>query len=179
MKLTRWRWAGASSSNSDSSDDDSTDYSSEEEERNTGNKWVEFSESDDSDDEAHVVKSGKERAMDTFERRIANIRSGMKSPDYYAIQTEFDKLAEAMIKAKNIMAEGVPRFLVRILVDLEAYIPERLADKAAFKKLAARQGRALNRMKLTLKKHNKPFAVVMDHYRKNVSPPFLPPESCR
>ena len=42
-----------------------------------------------------------------------------------------------------------------------------MADRAAFRKLSARQGRALNRMKLTLKKHNKSFQVVMDHYRKN------------
>jgi translation initiation factor 3 subunit C len=160
-------WAGASSSESDSSDEDSTDYSSEEGGNNAGNKWVDFSDSDESDDEARVAKSGKERAMETFKSRISNIRAAMKSRDYYATQTEFDELAKAMINAKKILAEGVPRFLVRILVDLETYIPERLADKAAFKKLSARQGRALNRMKLTLKKHNKPYSVVMEHYRKN------------
>ena len=128
---------------------------------------MEFSDSSDDDDEERVVKSGKERAMDTFMSRIAKIRTAMKSRNYYEIQTEFDELAKAMIKAKKILAEGVPRFLVKILADLEDYIPERLADKEAFKKLSARQGRALNRMKLTLKKHNKPYAVVIEHYRKN------------
>jgi translation initiation factor 3 subunit C len=161
-------WAGAESSGSDSSGDDSSDYSSEEEEKQTGNnRWVDMSDSDDSDDEARVVKSGKERAIDTFNKHISVIRKAMKDRDYYAIQTEFDELTKSMIKAKKTLAEGVPRSLVRILVELEDYVPERLADKAAFKKLSARQGRSLNRMKLSLKKHNKPFLVVMDEYRKN------------
>lgn len=164
-------WAGAESSDSDSSSDDDSSYSSDGDAKGGAggnNRWVEFSDSDESDDEVRVVKSGKERALDGFNKRIGLIRAAMKARDYYAIQTEFDELAKAMIKAKKVLAEGVPRPLVRILVDLEdTYIPERLADKAAFKKLSARQGRALNRMKLTLKKHNKVFSVVMEHYRQN------------
>lgn len=161
-------WAGANSSDSDSSSGSDSAYSSDEDKNAGGaNRWVDFSDSDSEDDEVRVVKSGKERALDIFGTHIANIRAAMKSRDYYQIQTEFDELAKAMIKAKKVLAEGVPRSLVKILVDLEDYIPERLADRAAFRKLSARQGRALNRMKLTLKKHNKPYQVVMDHYRKN------------
>ncbi len=162
-------WAGASSSESGSSSGSDSEYSSEEDNNAAGgaNRWVEFSDSDSDDDEVRVVKSGKERALDIFGKHISNIRAAMKSRDYYQIQTEFDELAKAMIKAKKVLAEGVPRSLVKILVDLEDYIPNRLADRAAFRKLSARQGRALNRMKLTLKKHNKPFQVVMEHYRKN------------
>jgi translation initiation factor 3 subunit C len=166
-------WAGASSSESDNSDDDDSYYSSGDDDNKkaaTGagaNRWVDFSDSDSDDDEVRVAKSGKDRAIDTFNKHIAAIRKAMKDRDYYQIQTEFDELAKAMIKSKKTLQAGVPRPLVRILVDLEDYIPERLADKAAFKKLSARQGRSLNRMKLTLKKHNKPYSVVMEHYRKN------------
>jgi translation initiation factor 3 subunit C len=160
-------WQGDSSSEEGSSGDDSSNYSSEEEDKQTGNKWAELSDSDDSDDEVRVVKSGKERAIDTFEKHVGVIRKAMKSRDYYQISTEFDELSKDMIKAKNHLAEGVPRFLVRILVDLEDYIAERLQDKAQFKKLSARQVRALNKMKLTVKKHNKPYSVVTAEYRKN------------
>ncbi|EEC45299.1 predicted protein, partial [Phaeodactylum tricornutum CCAP 1055/1] len=118
-------------------------------------------------DEVRVVKSGKERALETFQKHIKNLRGAMKARDYYLIQTEFDELTKAMIKAKQYLAEGVPRPLVRILVDLEDYAVERLKDKEQFKKLSARQGRALNRMKLTYKKHNKAYEVVMHAYRKN------------
>mmetsp|Transcript_24302 Transcript_24302/g.45246 ORF Transcript_24302/g.45246 Transcript_24302/m.45246 type:complete len:243 (-) Transcript_24302:210-938(-) len=163
-------WAGASSSESDSSDDDSSYYSSDDDKGNAAgavNRWADLSDSDSDESEARVAKSGKERAIETFNKHIAAIRNAMKNRDYYQIQTEFDLLAKAMVKNKKTLQQGVPRPLVRILCDLEDYVPERLADKAAFKKLSARQGRALNRMKLTLKKHNKPYAVVMEHYRKN------------
>ena len=163
-------WAGASSSDSDSSSsDDSSDYSSDDDNdrKASGNRWVDMSDSSDSDDEVRVVKSAKERALELFQKHISAIRNAMKVRDYYEIQCQFDELSKAMIKNKKTLAEGVPRPLIRILVELEDFVPERLADKAAFKKLSARQGRALNRMKLTLKKHNKPFEMLMAEYRKN------------
>jgi translation initiation factor 3 subunit C len=122
------------------------------------NRWV-MSDSDSSDDEVRVVKSGKDRALEAFQSHIKNLRTHMKERDYYAIQTEFE--------AKQYLADGVPRPLVRILVDLEDYTTESLKDKSQFKTLSARQGRALNRMKLTLKKHNKAYQVVIEAYRKN------------
>lgn len=163
-------WAAGDSSESGSGSDASSVYSSSDDSNaggNAGNRWVEMSDSDSSEDEVRVVKSGKERALETFQKHIKNLRGAMKARDYYLIQTEFDELTKAMIKAKQYLAEGVPRPLVRILVDLEDYAVERLKDKEQFKKLSARQGRALNRMKLTYKKHNKAYEVVMHAYRKN------------
>lgn len=42
-----------------------------------------------------------------------------------------------------------------------------LADKASFKKLKPAQGRALNRMKLNLKKFCEKYRGIMEEYRKN------------
>jgi len=171
--MSRFWAAGGASSGSESSEEDSSDYSSDGSAGGGGgagkgdNRWVELDSESSSEEEDRVVKSGKERALDAFQKHIAAIRTAMKVKDYYKLQTEFDALAKAMIKAKAVLAQGVPRPLVRILCDLEDYIPERLADKEAFKKLSARQGRALNRMKLTLKKHNKAYQVVIKHYRAN------------
>jgi translation initiation factor 3 subunit C len=167
-------WAAGGSSDSDSSGSDASSFYSSEDDGNGNkagaagdNKWVAMSDDSDSEDEVRVVKSGKERALDTFRKYIGTIRTAMKARDYYAIQTEFDELMKSMIKAKQYLQEGVPKPLVRILCDLEDYNEERLKDKEQFKKLSARQGRALNRMKLTLKKHNKAYKIVMDAYRKN------------
>ena len=170
-------WAAGGSSDSESSGSDASSFYSSEEDGGAGgnkgglaagdNKWVAMSDDSDSSDEVRVVKSGKERALDTFRKYIGGIRAAMKAKDYYAIQTEFDELMKSMIKAKAFLKEGVPKPLVRILVDLEDYNEERLKDKAQFKTLSARQGRALNRMKLTLKKHNKAYKIVIDAYRKN------------
>lgn len=170
-----WAAGGASSESDSDSDDSSSAYSSDDlgaggggGGRGADNKWAALSdEESSSEEEQRVVKSGKERAMETFQKHIAEIRKAMKARDYYKIQTEFDDLAKAMIKYKAVLKAGVPRPLVRILCDLEDYVPKRLADKEAFKKLSARQGRALNRMKLTLKKHNKAYQVVMKAYRAN------------
>jgi translation initiation factor 3 subunit C len=165
-------WAAGGASDSDSeSDGSSSFYSSDNSSKGgrggDGNRWVAMSESDSSESGPRVVKSGKERALETFQNLIKTLRTAMKERNYYDIQVEFDKLMRAMEKAKQYLAEGVPRPLVRILVDLEDYITERLKDKAQFKKLSARQGRSLNRMKLTLKKHNKAYQVVIDAYREN------------
>jgi translation initiation factor 3 subunit C len=121
----------------------------------------------DSEDEIRVVKSAKERYLETFRVHIKNIRSAMKTFDFLTIQSEFDGLTKAMLKAKKILAQGIPRPLVKLLCDLQDFITAQLADKAAFKTLSASQGRALNRLKLTLKKHNKPYMLVMKEYRKN------------
>ena len=170
-----WAAGGSGSSGSDSSEDDSSDYSSDASGDaggggggGDGNRWVAMSDDESSsEDEVRVAKSGKERALESFQTHMTVLRNAMKRHDYWSLQTEFDALAKAMIKHKAVLKAGVPRPLVRMLCDLEDYVPERLADKAAFKKLSARQGRALNRMKLTLKKHNKAYQVVMKHYRAN------------
>ena len=121
----------------------------------------------DSEDEVRIVKSAKERSLEAFQTHISNIRVAMKTSNFLTIQSEFDELSKAMIKAKKLLAQGIPRPLVKMLCDLEDYVAKQLSDKTSFKALSASQGRALNRMKLTLNKHNKPYQVVMKEYRKN------------
>ncbi|KAL7578472.1 hypothetical protein ACA910_011541 [Epithemia clementina (nom. ined.)] len=182
-------WAGANSSDSDSDQDSDSDNDSSSMDSSNdgggaggaggtgtggggggagGNRWLAMSDSESSgDDEQRVVKSGQERALESFQWYIRQLRQAMRDRDYYAIQTEFEKLAKAMIKAKQYLRQGIPRPLVKMLVQLEDYNAERLKDKEQFKKLSARQGRALNKMKLILKKHNKAYQVVMNAYREN------------
>ena len=168
--MSRFWAAGGSSDDSDSASDDS-DSSDESivdnDKKKDGSRWVDFSDDSDSEDDVRIVKSAKERSLEAFTSHIKNLRAFTKQRDFKKIQSEFEELSKAMIKAKKVLAAGVPRQLVRTLVELEDFVKECLEDKVAFKKLTPNQGRALNRMKLTLKKHNKPFQVVMDHYRKN------------
>lgn len=162
------------SSDDDSSDDNNNANNAANNAASGENRWLAFSDDEDSsdDDDARVVMSGKDRAFAFFQKQTDALRKAMKVRDYYAIQTLFDDLAKAMLKAKQYLKAGVPRPLVRILVDLEDYNAERLLDKEQFKSLSARQSRALNRMKLTLKKHNKAYGVVMDAYRQNPDDPI-------
>ena len=82
---------------------------------------------------------------------------------------EFESLTKAMTKSTKVFDAngGIPRFLVRMLCDLEDHVAKSLADKASFKKLKPAQGRALNRMKLSLKKFTEKYRGIMDEYRKN------------
>jgi Eukaryotic translation initiation factor 3 subunit 8 N-terminus len=165
-------------SSSDSSDDDDDDDDDDDNNNtNTGgigqtgqqeaNRWLAMSDDSSDEDSVRVVLSGKERFHETITSIISSIRKAMKARDYFEIQTLFDTLSKALIKNKQFIVSGVPRPLVRILCDLEDYANERLLDKEQFKTISARQGRALNRFKLTFKKHNRQYQTVMTAYRAN------------
>lgn len=169
-----------SSSSNDSSDNssDSDDDDNSNDNNNAGgglgqtgqqeaNRWLAMSDDSSDEDSVRVVLSGKERFQETITTTITTIRKAMKARDYFEIQTLFDTLSKTLIKNKQYLVSGVPRPLVRILCDLEDYATERLADKEQFKTLSARQGRALNRFKLTFKKHNRQYQTVMTSYRAN------------
>ena len=167
-------WGGADSSSDDSSSDDSSVSSSDSSRGGAGgagagaNRWVMESDSDSSDEE-RVVKSAKDRAFETFAGHVKAIRNAMRIKDFNKVQSEFEALNKAIAKGKAIINQhgGIPRFYIRLLCDLEDFVKTCLADKASFKKLSASNGRALNRMKLTLRKHNAQYAAVMEEYRKN------------
>ncbi|KAL7537813.1 hypothetical protein ACHAXR_008109, partial [Thalassiosira sp. AJA248-18] len=122
-----------------------------------------------SEESVRVVKSARTRAFEAFESHVTSLRNAMKNQDHKTLMTEFDSLTKAMAKSKKVFETngGIPRFLVRILCDLEDHVLACLADKATFKKLKPAQGRALNRMKLSLKKHNEVYKGIMEEYRKN------------
>lgn len=171
-------WAAGSSdeSSSDSSSDDSSSSSDSSADgapvgRGGGagdNKWVMESDSE-SEDDVRVVKSAKTRAFEAFDAHVSTIRNAMKIQDNQKLMAEFDILSKVMTKSKKVFANhgGVPRSLVRILVDVEDFVAKSLADKATFKKLKPASGRALNRMKLALKKFSVPYRGIMEEYRKN------------
>ena len=70
-------------------------------------------------------------------------------------------------KAKtHIQKEGLPRFYIRTLAELEDCLDVALKDKEAQKKMSKANGRAF-RMKLQLRRHNKEFEAKISEYRAN------------
>merc|ERR1712100_67773 len=67
----------------------------------------------------------------------------------------------------HIQKEGLPRFYIRTLAELEDCLDVALKDKEAQKKMSKANGRALNRMKLQLRRHNKEFETKISEYRAN------------
>lgn len=170
-------WAANESSSDDSSSDDSSvsSSSSEDQKGRVGgtNRWLDFSDDSDSEEEVRVVKSAKTRTFESLQESIKTIRNAIRINDYAKIQNNFDILMKTVSTSKTkaiIDAHGgLPRFFIRLLCDLEDFILKRKKDKGSFKKLSATQGRALNRMGLSLKKNNKTYEKLMKEYRANPS----------
>ena len=123
----------------------------------------------DSEESVRVVKSAKTRAFEAFESTVKALRNAMRINDHQTLMTEFEVLSKAIAKSTKVFADngGIPRFLVRILCDLEDHVQRSLADKKSFKLLKPAQGRALSRMKLSVKKYKETYGDIMEEYRKN------------
>jgi translation initiation factor 3 subunit C len=122
----------------------------------------------DSDDEVRVVKSKKDKASDTILEIVNNIRNKRKVNDWSAIIDEFSKANEQVAKSVRLgLLPGPPKFYIRMLADLEDQVKETLKDKEAIKKMAKNSAKALDRMKLVIKKHNEGFKDEIADFRAN------------
>ncbi len=91
----------------------------------------------ESEESVRVAKSAKTRAFESFEGHVSKLRNAMKTNDHKSLMDEFESLTKAMTKSSKVFDAngGIPRFLVRMLCDLEDHVAKSLADKASFKKL--------------------------------------------
>lgn len=123
-----------------------------------------YDESDsDSEDEVRVVKSQKDRAWDSIRDGITKIKNARRNADWPLIQDEFNNVNKMIEKAKMlIMKDGLPKFYIRMLGELEDFVQTALKDKDAVKKMKPIVSRALNQMKLQVRKHN-------DNYKDEIA----------
>ncbi|TPX69786.1 hypothetical protein SpCBS45565_g02134 [Spizellomyces sp. 'palustris'] len=162
----------------DASSDDSSDSDSDENAPRKGGaggasrfmRGFAGSDSDDSDaeDKKRVVKSARDKRFDDMRNSVKALKNAEKINDWVAIQNEFEKLNKAYSKANAIIQrEGVPRFYIRAIVQLEDFLKETLTNKDAIKKMNASSSRALNAMKQKLRKHNKQHEAEIEKWRAN------------
>lgn len=178
----------SSSSSSSSSEDNDNDYSSDssfDDSKDNDNKQTKTSgysrflagnsdsdsdsDSDESDeDDRRIVKSSKDKKTDDMRQIIATIANARKIRDWVVIQSEFDKITKLYQKSQStISVNGVPRFYVRFLVQLEDYIKLEQNNKVELKKLNGLSSRAFNAIKQTLRKYIRNFEDDMNRFRKN------------
>mmetsp|Transcript_51455 Transcript_51455/g.117053 ORF Transcript_51455/g.117053 Transcript_51455/m.117053 type:complete len:1013 (+) Transcript_51455:114-3152(+) len=166
-------WGGSSGSESES--DDSSSSSSDDEKQignkgkatTEGNRWAMDSDSD-SEEENRKVVSAKDKAWIAMESDVGSIRNAIKNNDWARIQETFNELKIKISKQDALIKKegGVPNFYIRVLVELEDFLEVTLKDKEGQKKMSKANGRALNRMKLDLRKNNKPFEDRLKEYRE-------------
>ena len=120
----------------------------------------------DSEGEARVVRSQKDRAWDAIREGVNKIKNARKNEDWSLFQDEFDAVNKKIEKSKMlIMRDGLPKFYIKMLAEVEDTINEVMNDKAAFKNIKAAAQHSLKRMKLTVKKHNSNYETQVADFR--------------
>ncbi|KAI8826945.1 eukaryotic translation initiation factor 3 subunit 8 N-terminus-domain-containing protein [Fimicolochytrium jonesii] len=126
------------------------------------------SDEDSDDDTKRVVKSARDKRFDEMRGTVKSLKNAQKINDWVAIQNEFEKLNKAYAKSNAIIQrEGVPRFYIRAIVELEDFMKSVLTNKVAVKKMNASSSRGLNAMKQRLRKHNKQFESDIAKFQTN------------
>ena len=122
----------------------------------------------ESEDEGRVVKSQKDRKWDSMKEGIVRIRNARKNSDWPLIQDEFAAVNKMVEKSKMIIIQsGLPKFYVKMLVEVEDHVQLALKDKEAIKKMKPVVSRALNQMKLQVRKHNETYKAEVADCRAN------------
>jgi translation initiation factor 3 subunit C len=122
----------------------------------------------DSEDEVRVVKSQKDRKWDSMREGIVRIRNARKNNDWPLIQDEFAAVNKMIEKSKMVILQsGLPNFYVKMLVEVEEHVQAALKDKDAIKKMKPVVSRALNQMKLQVRKHNENYKTEIADCRAN------------
>ena len=91
----------------------------------------------------------------------------MKINDWGTIHDEFEEVNKQIEKSKMlIMQHGLPGFYVKMLTEVEDSVMSAVKDKEAQAKMKPVVLRALNRMKLVVRKHNKKYETEIARCRE-------------
>ncbi|XP_062919096.1 eukaryotic translation initiation factor 3 subunit C [Mobula hypostoma] len=124
--------------------------------------------SDEEEDAKRVVRSAKDKRFDELMNIIKTIRNAMKIRDMAKCLEEFESLGKAYLKSKSIVdKEGIPKFYIRILVDLEDMVNEVWEDREGRKKMNKNNSKALATMRQKIRKYNRDFEQELIAYREN------------
>ncbi|XP_069044497.1 eukaryotic translation initiation factor 3 subunit C isoform X2 [Lepisosteus oculatus] len=124
--------------------------------------------SDDEEDTKRVVRSAKDKRFEELTNLIKTIRNAMKIRDMAKCLEEFEQLCRAFLKSKTIVdKEGVPRFYIRLLADLEDYLNELWEDKEGKKKMNKNNAKALSTLRQKIRKYNRDYEAQITSYKEN------------
>jgi hypothetical protein len=99
---------------------------------------------------------------------IVRIRNARKNSDWPMIQDEFANVNKLVEKSKMLIIQsGLPPFYIKMLAEVEDHVQLALKDKEAIKKMKPVVSRALNQMKLQVRKHNEVYKAEIADCRAN------------
>ena len=91
----------------------------------------------------------------------------MKINDWLSIQSLFDELNRRLDKYQKYQGVAVPRIYIRMLVELDDFLNDTMANKDIKKKMSSTNAKALNAMRQRLKKHIPAFAEQVEKYKES------------
>lgn len=151
---------------SDSESESSSGEDEMQQQRPVASKAFQFS--DDEEETKRVVRSEKDKRFEELTTIIKGMKNKMKIKDLGNVQSEFDALCKAYEKARKVVdKEGVPRFYIRTLAELEDFITECWEDKEGRKKMNKTNARSLTTIRQKLKKYSRDFEKDLENYRAN------------
>jgi translation initiation factor 3 subunit C len=99
---------------------------------------------------------------------IQKISNAKKNSDWSIIQDKFEETNKMIEKSRMlILKNGIPKFYIKMLAEVEDFVTESLKDKDAIKNLKPGPKKAFERMKLTVKKHNKQYETEITDFRQH------------
>ncbi|KAL8273287.1 hypothetical protein Esti_002788 [Eimeria stiedai] len=159
--------AGAESSESEYSSESDDQEQEQKKVAAVPSRWA-AAESSSSDDEGRVVKSLKDRRWGAMREVIRQMENHMKIADFAELGKDYEALLKSYHKALQVVEqEGVPNFFIRGLVELEAFVEEKLKDKEGFKKLSRPKALALNTLRAKVRKTTEPWAASIADCKEN------------
>ncbi|MEW5305255.1 MAG: hypothetical protein WDW36_007810 [Sanguina aurantia] len=159
--------SGSGSGSDSDSDSDSSSESGSDEEKGPSRFLAGSSDSDDGDDK-RVIKSARDKRVSALASTCDEIHNKMKINDWPSIQSLFDELNKRLDKTQKVENSlGVPRVYIKLLVELEDFLNETLANKDVKKKMSMTNSKALNTMRQRLKKHNVGYFEQINKFREN------------
>ncbi|CAG5123359.1 unnamed protein product, partial [Candidula unifasciata] len=124
--------------------------------------------SDDEEDTKRVVRSEKDKRYEEINGIIKQLKNHKKIKDMANVLTDFESLTRAFEKARKVIdKEGVPRFYIRTLVELEDFINECWEDKDWRKTISKNNSKGLSTVRQKIKKYNRDFETEITNYREN------------
>ncbi|KAK2168655.1 hypothetical protein LSH36_15g12053 [Paralvinella palmiformis] len=121
-----------------------------------------------------VVKSQRDKRFDEMKDMIKTMRNHKKIKDMANILDDFEDLGKAYEKAKKIVEkEGIPRFYIRALVELEDFVIECWEDRDARKSMSKNNAKSLTILRQKLRRYLRDFEKPVADYRESPDEPGM------